>query len=237
MVYDPRIRAGIFAGESGGDYDALFSFSNRPGKRFASKKLTDMTVDEAIQFSMPKGEYGQWVKGQIGRVATPMGAYQIVGTTLRGAKKALGLTGAEKMDVGTQDKLGQYILEQQGTGAWEGYRGPRDPGKFSGKASSVRGSKDALEASTKQAFRTSAPKVTAGSPGSTALFAPAPSINQTQGEANIESPRRSSVSDALSEAYNQQMASQKDAAWEWVRQAMQPQRPVTPFNIWGSRYG
>jgi hypothetical protein len=123
----PEIRAGIFAGESGGDYNALFGFSNRPGGRWAGTRLTDMTVDDAIDFSSPSGPYAQWVKGQIGRVATPMGAYQVVGSTLRDAKQGLGLTGNEPMTPELQEKLGQYILARQGTGAWEGYKGPRDP--------------------------------------------------------------------------------------------------------------
>jgi len=119
------IRNGIFAGESGGDYDALFGFSNRDGGQFSNVKLTDMTVDQALQFASPSGPYGQWVKGQVGRVATPMGAYQIVGTTLQAAKEGLGLTGNEKMTPELQEKLGQWIYAQQGTGAWEGYRGPQ----------------------------------------------------------------------------------------------------------------
>lgn len=123
----PAIRAGIFAGESGGDYDALFGFSNRPGGRFATTRLRDMTVDQALALADPSGPYAQWVKGKIGRVATPMGAYQVVGTTLRAAKDGLGLTGNELMDEATQDRIGQWILAKQGTGAWEGYRGPRDP--------------------------------------------------------------------------------------------------------------
>tara|TARA_R110000764_G_scaffold11553_1_gene34594 strand:+ start:27520 stop:31137 length:3618 start_codon:yes stop_codon:yes gene_type:complete len=119
------IRNGIFAGESGGDYDALFGFQNRPGGKFSDVKLTQMTVDQAIAFSNPRGAYGQWVKGKVGRVATPMGAYQIVGTTLRKAKKGLGLRGDELMTEELQDQLGIWIYRQQGTGAWEGYKGPR----------------------------------------------------------------------------------------------------------------
>ena len=126
-----KIRSGIFAGESGGDYDALYGYSNRPGGQFANTKLTDMTVDEALQFSDPSGPYGQWVKGQVGRVATPMGAYQIVGSTLRDAKAGLGLTGNEKMTPQLQERLGQYIYQTQGTGAWEGYRGPQSGGQLS----------------------------------------------------------------------------------------------------------
>ncbi len=120
-----EIRNGIFAGESGGDYNALFGYQNRKGGKFSRVRLTDMTVNEAIEFSDPRGPYAQWVKGQIGRVATPMGAYQIVGTTLRDAKKGLGLQGDEVMTPELQERLGQWIYRQQGTGAWEGYRGPR----------------------------------------------------------------------------------------------------------------
>jgi hypothetical protein len=119
------IKNGIFVGESGGDYNALFGYQNRTGGRYANVKLTEMTVDDAIAFSNVNGDYGQWVKGQIGRVATPMGAYQIVGTTLKAAKKGLGLTGKEVMSEDLQDQLGMWIYRRQGTGAWEGYRGPR----------------------------------------------------------------------------------------------------------------
>lgn len=131
------IRNGIFAGESGGDYNALYGYQNRKGGKFANVRLTEMTVDQAIAFSAPSGPYGQWVKNTIGRVATPMGAYQIVGTTLRAAKKGLGLKGDEVMTPELQEFLGQWIYRQQGTGAWEGYRGPRDsytPGSVDGPA-------------------------------------------------------------------------------------------------------
>lgn len=134
------IRGGIFAGESGGDYNALFSYANRDGGPFANVKLTEMSVDDAIAFSNPRGEYAAWVRGKVGRTATPMGAYQIVGTTLREAKKALGLRGDELMDEAMQERLGQFIYRTQGTGAWEGYRGPNagfkpgEGGGYSGPA-------------------------------------------------------------------------------------------------------
>lgn len=123
----PAIRAGIFAGESGGDYNALFGFSNRPGGRFGNTRLTDMTVDQALAFADPSGPYASYVRGQVGRTATPMGAYQVVGSTLKHAKQGLGLTGNERMTPETQDRIGQWILANQGTGAWAGYKGPRDP--------------------------------------------------------------------------------------------------------------
>lgn len=138
MVMDPRIRAGIFAGESGGDYDALFGFSNRPGKAWSHIKPTQMTVGQVMDFTSQRGagSYADWAKGQVGRVATPVGAYQIVGTTLKQAVRDLGIDPNTPFDQKTQDRLGQYILERQGTGAWEGYKGPRDPGSVRMSASS-----------------------------------------------------------------------------------------------------
>lgn len=115
------IQRGIFAGESGGDYSALFGYSNRPGKRFGGVDITQMTIDEALQFANPQGPYGQWVKEQVGHVATPLGAYQVVGTTLRDAKRALGLRGDERMTPELQDRIGRWIYDTQGTKAWVGF--------------------------------------------------------------------------------------------------------------------
>lgn len=104
----------IKARESGGDYDALYGFSNREGGAFEGTKLTDMTVDQAIQFSDPNGPYGQWSKQQLGYVATPMGAYQIVGSTLRDIKENMGLTGDEKMTPDLQEAMAKWLYQNRG---------------------------------------------------------------------------------------------------------------------------
>lgn len=124
----------VFPGESGGDYNALFGYANRPGGQFAGVNLTDMTVDQALQFAAPSGAYGQSVRGQIWRVATPMGAWQVVGTTLRAAKEGLGLTGSERMTPALQDQIGMWIYQNQGPGAWEAW------GKGGGGGSGSRSS-------------------------------------------------------------------------------------------------
>ena len=118
-----RLKSRIFATESSGDYNALYNYANREGSPFAGFKLTGMTVDEALEFANPSGPYAQYVKGQVGRVATPMGAYQVVGSTLADAKKSLGLTGSEMMTEDLQDKIGQWIYKTQGPSAWEGLKG------------------------------------------------------------------------------------------------------------------
>lgn len=131
-----ELKRNVFPGESGGDYNALFGYANRPGGQFAGTNLTDMTVDQALQFAAPSGPYGQSVKGQIGRVATPMGAWQVVGTTLKAAKQGLGLTGNEKMTPPLQDAIGMWIYQNQGPGAWEGWgeKGASGGGSASSRA-------------------------------------------------------------------------------------------------------
>ena len=118
------IQRGIFAGESGGDYDALYGFRNRSGP-FQGTRVSQMPLADVLAFTDPSGPYAQSVKSEIGYVATPVGAYQVVGRTLRDAVNALGLDPSQTFDRATQDKIGQWILANQGTGAWKGYKGPR----------------------------------------------------------------------------------------------------------------
>jgi len=129
MVSWADIQQGIFAGESGGDYGALYNYQNRPNGLFSNVNLTNMTIGDVIQFTSPQGQYAQYVKGQVGRTATPVGAYQVVGSTLRDAVNALGLDPSQKFDKATQDKIGQWIFTTQGTGAWQGYKGPQSQPK------------------------------------------------------------------------------------------------------------
>lgn len=125
-----QVRNGVLATESGGDFDALFAYQNRKGGKFSHIKPTKMTVDQWLAFQDPNGEYGQWVKAHRpdpeNGVATPMGGYMIVGDTLRMLKRELGLKGDEVMTAEFQEYLAQQIYLRQGTGAWQGYKGPRD---------------------------------------------------------------------------------------------------------------
>ena len=118
-----ELKRNVFPGESGGDYNALYGYANRPGGQFSGVNLTDMTLGDVLQFTDPRGPYAQWVKGQVGRVATPTGAFQAVGTTLRGAVDAMGLPLTQKYDPTTQDAIGMWIYQNQGPGAWEAWGG------------------------------------------------------------------------------------------------------------------
>ena len=128
-----EIQQGIFAGESGGDYNALFGYQNRPGGIFSDVKVSEMSIADILDFTNPRGAYGQFVANtrpdpEMG-VATPVGAYQVVGTTLRDAVKALGIDPSQKFDKATQDRIGKYIFETQGAKAFAGYKGPKMDGQ------------------------------------------------------------------------------------------------------------
>ncbi len=119
--------------EGGGDYDTLFGFSNR--NRYSGTKVSQMTIGEIKAFAKPSGDYGQWVKGQVGRVATPMGRYQFVGTTLAAVANKMGLPDDTVFNQTTQDAMFKNYLGEKIASAdtmsgkiaavragWEGYK-------------------------------------------------------------------------------------------------------------------
>jgi hypothetical protein len=124
--------------ESGGDYDALYGFSNREGGPFEGKNVTEMTIDEALEFANPSGAYGQYVArtrpDKEHGVATPLGAYQIVGRTLRGIKEGMGLTGDELMTPELQDQMAKWLYDNYGEDQWAASagNGPAGAGGYSG---------------------------------------------------------------------------------------------------------
>lgn len=131
--------------EGAGNFDTLFAHSQKSGGRFTNVSVSNMSISEAINFSDPNGEYGRWVKaklaelGQEPRIATPMGAFQIVGATLRSAVKELGLDLNDKFDKDTQTRIAQHLISKRLSGEttmagkmsalrkeWEGFKNVKD---------------------------------------------------------------------------------------------------------------
>jgi len=124
--------------ESGGgadQYDTLFGHRNRQN----GVRVSEMTIGQAGQFASPSGEYGQSVNSEIGRVATPMGKFQIVGSTLRGLQKDLALPDDVPFSPAVQEQLGLYLAQQRVLGPrtreaqraglraeWEGFKNVSD---------------------------------------------------------------------------------------------------------------
>jgi len=129
MVDWATAQRGIFAGESGGDYSALFNYQNRPGGLFENTDVAKMTIGQLKDFTNPGGDYGRYVKrtNPEGVLSTPIGAYQVVGRTLKDAVKALNISDDQVFNQATQDKIGRWIFDTQGTGAWEGYKAQTAP--------------------------------------------------------------------------------------------------------------
>nr|WP_245496164.1 lytic murein transglycosylase [Rhizobium leguminosarum] len=98
--------------EGAGGYDTLYGNAQKNGP-FAGTDVTRMPIRDVIAFTDPGGPYAQSVKSQIGRVATPVGRYQVVGTTLRNAVGALGLDPNAPFDQNAQDAVGAYLARQR----------------------------------------------------------------------------------------------------------------------------
>lgn len=98
--------------EGAGGYDTLYGNAQKNGP-FAGTDVTRMPIRDVIAFTHPSGPYAQSVKDQIGRVATPVGRYQVVGTTLRNAVGALGLDPNAPFDQNAQDAVGAYLARQR----------------------------------------------------------------------------------------------------------------------------
>lgn len=121
--------------EGGGSYSTLFGHSQKGDGRFAGVDVSKMTIGEIKKFASPDGEYGAWVKDQVGRVATPMGRYQFVGSTLKSVASEMGLPDDTVFDAKTQDAMFDFYLNkrlsagstipekvEQLRGAWEGFK-------------------------------------------------------------------------------------------------------------------
>lgn len=121
--------------EGGGNYSTLFGHSQSAGGPFSGVDVSKMTIGELKQFTRPDGPYASWVKSQVGRVATPMGRYQFVGSTMEKVAAEMGLPDNTVFDQKTQDAMFEYYLKKrismgstmpekiaQVRQAWEGFK-------------------------------------------------------------------------------------------------------------------
>lgn len=131
---DSAFSAYIGHTESGGgadQYDTLYGHRNRQN----GVRVSQMTIGEVGRFASADGAYGQSVKNEIGRVATPMGKFQIVGSTLRRLQRDLGLPDNLPFSPAVQEQMGLYLAQQRVNGPrtvegmreglrneWEGFK-------------------------------------------------------------------------------------------------------------------
>ncbi len=87
--------------ESNGNYNAHFGVVNNSNPEFTSKSIDDVLEWQA-----------KFVAG--GSPSSAVGRYQIIKNTLIGLKSSLGLSGSEKYDPSTQDKMAVKLLQGRG---------------------------------------------------------------------------------------------------------------------------
>jgi hypothetical protein len=116
-----QLKAEIAAAEGTADeggYDRLLD-KGETGTFSGNKPLTEMTLAEAIKFGTSDA-YRNYSRDVLGRgpnelPSTPMGKYQIVGTTLAEIvnNPANGFDPNDLFDAETQEKLGEYIINKK----------------------------------------------------------------------------------------------------------------------------
>lgn len=100
--------------EGKGDYNALFGFSNREGREFGNINVSEMTIAELKEFTDPNGPYAQFVKANNpeGVVATPLGRYQFVGSTMVEIAEQMGLPDDAVFTPEIQDRMFAFKTSQ-----------------------------------------------------------------------------------------------------------------------------
>ena len=115
------------------DYDTIFGNAEKRRTPFKGTKVSDMTLDEVLEFTKLNGKFHNHNKKK-GYNTTAVGKYQIVGSTLRdlnsrGVLKKLGITDDTKFDEKTQDDIAAYIavhrIKDRATGRVGGDLAPR----------------------------------------------------------------------------------------------------------------
>ena len=102
-------------------YDTLFGNFETKDTPFKGFSVSNQTVGQLIDFSKPSGEYGKYVKPRLptttaaykkGLTSTPMGKYQIVGSTLRDLVKRMNLPKDTVFNKATQDSMFLFLAKE-----------------------------------------------------------------------------------------------------------------------------
>jgi len=102
-------------------YDTLYGNFEKGDTPFNGVTVSNMTIGELTEFSRASGAYGQYVKPRLGRntyafkqglTSTPMGKYQIVGSTLRDLTNRMGLPPETVFNKETQDKMFLFLARE-----------------------------------------------------------------------------------------------------------------------------
>lgn len=114
--------------EGDGNYDTLLGHAQKKGKAFAGFKASEKTIGFLKHFTQKNGKYAQYSKPYVdktkGNFSTPLGRYQIVGSTMAQAAKEMGLPDDTVFSKKVQDAMFQHLVKQRlaKSGTMEGKR-------------------------------------------------------------------------------------------------------------------
>lgn len=104
------------------NYNTLYdNFEKKKDSPVFNYKVSEKTLGELVEFSKPSNAYGKYVKPRLGEnsearrkglTSTPMGKYQIIGTTLRGLIKDMRLPDNLVFNKETQDAMFLFLARQ-----------------------------------------------------------------------------------------------------------------------------
>mgnify|MGYP000102334122 CR=1 FL=1 len=106
--------------EAGG-YDTLYGNFEKGDTPFKGVSVSSMTIGELTEFSRASGAYGKYVKPRLGKntlaykkglTSTPMGKYQIVGSTLRDLANRMNLPADTVFNKETQDSMFLFLARE-----------------------------------------------------------------------------------------------------------------------------
>lgn len=132
--------------EGGGRYDTLFGHAQRKSGAMAGVDVSRMTIGALKQFASSDGAYGREQKAKLGYLATPMGRYQIVGSTLAATAKEMGLPDNTVFSPQVQNAMFNHLVDKR-------ISGPRTmKGKIDSLRSEWEGFKHVSDAQLSQAI-------------------------------------------------------------------------------------
>lgn len=113
----PTLLSLVDRNEGGADYNTLFGHANREGRQFSNITVSTMTIGQLKEFASARGpgSYGEYVQGANpeGVLATPMGRYQFVGSTLASTARAMNLPDSTVFTPAVQDAMFVFKINER----------------------------------------------------------------------------------------------------------------------------
>ena len=212
--------------EGGGSYSTLFRHAQRGDTPLQGVDVSNMTIGELKQFSSRSGAYGRWSVQELGYLATPMGRYQFVGSTMARVAKRMGLPDDTVFSPQVQDAMFENEVQNALRGAQS----------RPAQRARLRGVWEGFNNASNQELDAAIAQFSTGSPGTP----PAPQngedieIGGDQRFADIPFERRQRLASAARNELSQeqrQYASEAQDYVAWLEEGNEPRREFSAESV------